>query len=374
MSDPARDHARAELQRALDKIDIETYLDREGVEYRHSFGGSGEQLNLDECPSCGEGGRKTYINAKTGLGNCFHGSCGMKFNKFKLIRAVSGLSGGELDGHIQSLAQEQGWMPKKERVRIVMRELQLPTNVSPLPNQGRNLKYLLERGVTNESCEKFSLSYCDKGYWEAKLSDGSSKWVFYGKRVIIPILDLSSTLVSFQGRDVTGEQEPKYLFPMGYAVAGKHLFNGHAFEDGKTTHVVIGEGAFDAIAIDQAVSGVTGLQHVLAIATFGMHLSGGEDSQLEKFIALRERGLTTVTFMWDGEGKALAYAVTAGMLLRGIGLSVRIASLPSGYDPAQGPDKKPTDPKVVIDAFMRAETLTTLTAARIAMRASAMSK
>lgn len=360
---------RAEIQRALDRIDIETYLDREGVDYQRSFGSSGEQLNLHECPSCGGGGRKTYVNASTGLGNCFHGSCGMKFNKWKLIRAVSGLSGAELDQHIFTVAQDQGWMPKRERVTIVLGELQLPTGVAQLPNAGRNLKYLEDRGVSLESCERFNLMYCHKGFWKATLSDGSEKWIHYGQRVIIPIQDLEGKMVSFQGRDISGVQEPKYLFPSGYAVSGRHLYNGHNFADGVTTHVVIGEGAFDAIAIDQAFREVPGLRHVLPIATFGMHLSAGADSQLEKFISLRERGLEWVTFMWDGEGKALAYAVTAGMLLIGIGLKVRIAFLPAGYDPAQGPDKRPTPPKTVLDAFMKAEPLNRMSAIRIASMA-----
>lgn len=363
----------AELTRLLDKIDVETYLDREGVDYKHSFGGSGEQLNLTDCPACGGGERKTYINARTGLGNCFHGACNVKFNKFKLIRAVSGLSGAELDEHLTSVASEQGWMPKKERATLVLADLQLPSNVDQLPNAGRNLKYLEDRGVTTESCQWFNLGYCHKGYWGYKLSTGEERWVFYGKRVIIPIADLAGKLVSFQGRDVTGEQEPKYLFPVGYAVSGRHLFNANTFEDGVHTHAVVGEGAFDAIAIHQAMAGQPTMRALIALATFGMHLSGGDDSQLDKFIQLRERGLKHVTIMWDGEGKALAYAMTAGMRLKSIGLQVSIAQLPEGYDPAQGPDKRPTPPDLVQRAIFEAKILTPLSAIRLAHAASVMS-
>lgn len=363
---------RVELQRALDEISVETYLDREGVDYVPSYGTKGLQLNLTECPKCGEGGRKTYVNAETGLGNCFHGSCGEKFNKFKLIRAVSGLSGAALDEHIKAVAADQGWMPRKERPELVTGQLKLPTKLFQLPVDGQNLQYLQDRGVSIDSCRWFRLAYCHGGWWKYHLADGTEKFVSYDKRIIIPIADLEGKLVSFQGRDITGEKEPKYLFPVGFAVAGSHLYNGHAFVDGVTTHAVIGEGAFDAIAIHQAMQESTTERHVLAVATFGMHLSGGPDGQVAKFIQLRERGLKAVTFMWDGEGKALAYAVKAGELLRGVGLEVRIARLPAGYDPAQGPDRRPTPVHVVRDAFYKAKVLTKLNAISLAMEAARM--
>ena len=357
---------RAELDKALAKIDAEQYLDREGVEYKPSYGTKGLQLNLDECPACGEGGRKTYINAETGLGNCFHGACGMKFNKFKLIKAVSGLAGPELDSHIAAIAQEQGWMPKKERATIVQAELKMPSKLHPIPIGGtENLQYLQDRGVTIEACRAFDLSYCHGGWWGYKTSDGEERWVSYDKRVVIPIADLDGTLVSFQGRDITGEKLPKYLFPTGYAVAGQHLYNGQNFIDGETTHAIVGEGAFDAIAIHQAIVDSSSCAGMLPIATFGMHLSDGPDGQVAKFLRLKERGLKAITMMWDAEAKATSYAIKMGLKLMGLGFVVRIARLPAGYDPAQGPDKKPTPPAMVRKAIFEAAKLDRLSAIRM---------
>ena len=365
---------RAELQRALDKINIETFLDREAVDYRPSYGTKGLQLNLTECPACGEGGRKTYVNAETGLGNCFHGACGMKFNKFKLLKAVSGLSGADFDNFVKAVAEEQGWMPKKERPELVLADLKLPSKLFPLPVNGQNLQYLQDRGVSLDSCKWFNLAYCHGGWWGYKLDDGTEKWVSYDQRIIIPIADLDGKLVSFQGRDITGEKLPKYLFPIGYAVAGSHLYNAHTFQEGVHTHAVVGEGAFDAIAVHQATDGIPECAAMLALATFGMHLSGGEDGQIAKFIKLHERGLRTITFLWDGESKAMSYAIKCGLLLTGVGFTVRIGRLPAGYDPAQGPDKKPTPPGMVRDAIFNAVKLDRLSAIRLLHEASRMSK
>lgn len=365
------DHA--ELQAALNKIDIEQYLEREGVSFSHSYGTRGLQLNLDECPACSEGGRKTYINAETGLGNCFHGSCGFKFNKFKTILKVSQLGGVELDVHIRAVAEEQGWMPKKVRAEIKQGVLTLPSKMRPIPEGDRHLKYLAERGVTEDACRFFQLTYCHGGWWKYALSDGTEKFVSYDKRVIIPIADLEGELVSFQGRDITGTKLPKYLFPTGFAVAGSHLYNGQNFVEGTHTHAVVGEGAFDAIAIHQALDGHSSCNNMIAVATFGMHLSDGPNGQITKFIRLKERGLKTVTMMWDGERKAMSQAIKAGLQLTGIGLKVQIAHLPPGCDPAQDAKKNPLPSAVVRQAIFKATFLDRLSAIRLLSTAVSIS-
>lgn len=319
-----------DIARALDEIDLETYLDREGCDYTHSYGTRGLQLNLKECPACGEGGRKTYINADSGLGNCFHGACNFKFNKFKLVQKISGLTGRSLDDHIASVSEEQGWVPKKERKLITVDVLKLPSKLRPIPEAGRHLRYLAERGITEDSALAFELKYCHDGWWSYMIGD-EEKWVSYGKRVVIPIAGLDGALVSFQGRDVTGTKSPKYIFPTGFAVAGSHLYNGHNFKD--HVHAVVGEGVFDAIAIYQALQGHSSFRDFIPLATFGMHLSSGPDGQIAKFIELKSRGLRAVTMMWDSESKAMIQAVKSGLQLLSVGLVVLIARLPDGLDP-----------------------------------------
>jgi DNA primase len=350
---------REELKRALAKLDVQSYLDREGVDYKHSYGTNGLQLNLTECPACHEGGRKTYINADTGLGNCFHGSCGFKFNKFWLAKHVSGLAGPALDAHIAAVAEEQGWVPKRARKTITRAELELPSKIHPVPIAGTmNLQYLKDRGITIATAEWFHLSYCNAGWWGYKIED-TQRWVSFDKRIIIPITDLDGKLVSFQGRTVDPEMLPKYLFPVGYAVAGSHLYNGHNFEEGRHRHAVVGEGAFDVFAIHQALEGHDNCSAMLPIATFGMHLSAGPEGQIAKFLRLKERGLTTVTFMWDAEKRATIAAVKAGLQLASLGLTVRLARLPAGKDPNE------VAPEVVRQAIFKAVKLDRLSAIKM---------
>lgn len=357
---------RNEIDAALEKIDVATYLEQAGVDYVESYGTRGLQLNLNDCPVCHAGGRKTYINAETGLGNCFHGSCGFKFNRFKLVKAVSGMSGAELDAHIRSVAQDQGWMPKHKPRAIVKADLQLPSKCVALPIDGKNIAYLAHRGIKAATAGYFHLHYCNGGWWGYKTSEGEERWVKFDARVIIPVMDLDGKMVSFQGRDITGEQEPKYLFPAGYAVAGSHLYNAQNWQNGQHSHLLVGEGAFDTFAIYQAIEGVASCEAMLPTATFGMHLSEGPGGQVEKMLALKERGLRTVTFLWDSERKAMVHAIKQGLKLAGLGLTVRIARLPPGCDPNEVPASE------VVSAIFGAVKLDRLSAIRLMREAVAL--
>lgn len=351
-----------ELQEALDAIDMESWLDREGVEYRSTRGSRGLQLNVKECPVCGTAKWKVYLNAETGLGNCFSGDCESKFNKWSFIKAQLGSSSvREVVEHVKAVAAEQGWQPKV-RATATVREtasLQFPESYA-LPHKGRNLKYLECRGIDADTASYFQLRFCHQGAFEY-LEDGQRVRQDYSRRVIIPICDLDGTLVSFQGRDITGTAERKYLFPPGFASTGSHLYNGQNAKG--AARIVIGEGAFDVMAIKIALDADPALRDVVAIGSFGKHLSeGGDDSQLSKLVRLKELGLREVTFMWDGEKKATQDAVRAALSVRGLGLTARIAFLPRDKDPNE------VAPEVVRQAFWKAEVLSPATAAKIKLR------
>ena len=349
-----------ELQEALDRIDIESWMDREGVRYRVTRGARGVQLNVKECPCCGNSSWKVYINQDSGLGNCFSGDCEKKFNKWSFIKASLGhLQVRDVVEHVKNVAREQGWRPpRKTAVAVNLNtELKLPKSVA-LPVHGRNLKYLENRNISCDIAKYFSLRFSMNGKFDYLDEEGRKRVQDYSKRIIIPVFDLVGDLVSFQGRDITGQAEKKYLFPPGYASTGSHLYNGqnaHGAED-----VVIGEGAFDVMATKIALDGQMDLRSVIPIGSFGKHLShGDDDSQLAKLLTLQEGGLKRVTIMWDGEDKAIEAAIETGLLLRKYGFLARIAVLPKDRDPNEVP------PEVVRNAFWKAETVNEAVAVRL---------
>lgn len=313
----------------LDKLEIDAYLDREGVEYRETRGSKGLQLNLRECPVCGGDKWKVFINAETGLGNCFSGSCEKKYNKYEFIKAHTGLAGRDLMTHIEQVGEEIGWRPPRKTAKTFksdLKDLIIPKSIA-LPHEGRTLKYLEDRGINIEIAKYFRLRYCHKGYFKYMVGD-EERFMPFHKRVIIPVYDEAGKMVSFQGRDITGEAEKKYLFPPGFASTGQYIFNAHNVTDAKC--VVVGEGVFDVMALKIALDQDEGLRDVVPIGTFGKHIS---EEQLLVFEEFKNRGVERVTFMWDGEVKATDDAVDSALKVKALGLKVFIAFLPNGKDP-----------------------------------------
>lgn len=349
----ANDNTISEI---LDRLDMESYLDQEGIDYKRTHGSSGEQLNLMTCPCCGNSKWKVFLNADTGLGNCFSGDCNVKFNKWKFIAAHNGLEGKPLIEYIKSMGVQLGWRPARKvstAVTLDVVELKMPTSY-PIPIEGRNMRYLKNRNISSEIAQYFHLRYCDKGWFVYK-QDGNDRYMKFDSRIIIPIFDLDGKLVSFQGRDITGSAEKKYLFPPGFAVTGKHLYNGHNVT--VTKRVVVGEGAFDVMAMKIALDEDEALRDVIPIGTFGKHLS---EDQMLRFAELKERGVQSVTFMWDSEIGAIDAAITAGNeLKRRYGFEVKIARLPKGCDPNE------VVPQAVRDAYYGALLLTKENAVRL---------
>jgi DNA primase len=205
----------------------------------------------------------------------------------------------------------------------------------PLPFDGKNLAYLDNRGISSEIAAYFHLRYCHDGWFNYEF-EGKRRGMFFGQRVLIPVFDLDGKMVNFQGRDITGTQQPKYQFPPGLPSTGIHLLNGQNVRD--TKRVVVGEGAFDLMAQKIAFDQDPALRDVIPVGTFGKTLSYGDaDTQEAKFRVLKDRGVEEVTMMWDGEVLATQAAVDAGMKLRGLGLRVRVAMLPKDKDPNEVP-------------------------------------
>lgn len=350
-----------ELQEVLDSIDIESWLDGEGVRYRKNRGSSGAQLNVKECPCCGNSNYKVFLNAESGLGNCF--VCEEKFNKWKFIKSYLGVGNKGVIDHCKAVARDMGWRPPQRQsapVELSSQELALPVSIA-LPHGGRNLRYLDNRSITGDIAAYFSLRFSHHGRFDYLDDEGQPRSQDYSNRIIIPIFDLDGQLVSFQGRDITGQAERKYLFPPGFSSTGKHLFNGNNARGAR--RACVGEGVFDVAAIKIALDGDMALRDVAPMGTFGKHLShGDEDSQLAKLMALRAEGLREVTMMWDGEPAAIDAAIETALLLHAVGLTARLAVLPEGCDPNE------VAPAVVRQCFYAARIVTPLSATLMKLR------
>ena len=266
--------------------------------------------------------------------NCF--VCNEPFDKAGFIHHALGQPRWkDTLKHIEETLKQQGWRPKKVvSVAVDDTTVKLPLSF-PLPTpDGQNLQYLEDRGITAELAGFFKLRFCEEGWWNFVKEDGERGGQRFDMRVIIPVFDLDGTLMTFQGRDITGTSDRKYLFPSGLPGTGRFLLNGHNAMRAK--RLVMGEGFMDVASIKKALDEENELRDVGVVGSFGKHLSFGSldgNDQLGRFVQLRDHGLQEVTIMWDGEKAALISALAAAKLLRGIGLKVKIALLPEGRDP-----------------------------------------
>lgn len=352
-----------ELDELLDRVEIEDFLVFEAVDYKVTRGRSGTQLNLRECPRCGGRDWKVYLNAETGLGNCFHGACVGEpgFNKFSYAFNLLGRDYKATINELKSYAQSTGWRPKvkSKPVDEVTSDVTLPPSYE-LPIKGKSLKYLADRGFTPETAEFFGWRFCKEGGYRYTLA-GEQKSQDYSNRVVIPVYDIEGKLVTFQGRSIEPNPLRKYIFPPGLPGAGRYIYNANnavGFDK-----IVMGEGALDVAAIKQAFDEDPTFRDIAPVGSFGKSLSmaesGGDNDQLSDLKKLKAAGLKEITMMWDGEPSTLCAAVDAALELRRYGFKVRVAELPLNCDPNEVPAQ------VVREAFIKAQEVTTISAIKL---------
>lgn len=351
-------------------ISLDDLLSWEALDFKETSGHRGAQLNIRECqnPDCDSEKWKVYANAESGQGNCF--SCGATFNVFSFVRMMLKKRGGnpsnsDVGRYIADVARKLGYRPKrKETVTVAVEEgdVELPFSVA-LPYENGNHPYLEGRGISGEWAKRYHLRFSSFGHNKYQDTKGELIKQSFADRIIIPVYDLNGKLVTFQGRDITGFAEQKYKFAGGLPGTGRYLYQGHVALALKAKHVVMCEGAFDVIPAQIALSMFEQTKGVVAIGSWGKHLTSAADGddQVQAFQRLKRAGLETVTIMWDGEPEAYEAALKAADDLLKIGLTPRIALLPKGKDPNE------VDAVTVVSAYATAKPYTRLSALRMRM-------
>lgn len=339
-------HRADELLKKMEMLDMELYLDQRGLDYRLTTGSSGEQINVRECPRCGGTGWKVYLNRESGLGNCFHGSCVGEpgFNKFSFIKAINEGSGSKTMKEIDLFLRDLGWRPKKipKTYKQQSAYFNLPDS-EEISEGGAAFKYLFRRGFDLLDIEYFNWSFCREG-WFVYNQDGRDRYQAYNGRVLIPIYDENGNLQTFQGRDVTGLAEKKYLFPPGLPGSGRFLYNANNCLGKKI--VILNEGVMDVAWTSKHLE----TRSVGSVGTFGKSLSHGDfregRDQLGILYKLQKMGMKETVIMWDGEHKTIKDALKVARDLENAGLPTTVVRLDHDKDPNE------TSPDDLTDAFL----------------------
>ncbi|MBR2461644.1 MAG: DNA primase [Spirochaetaceae bacterium] len=210
------------------------------------------------------------------------------------------------------------------------------------PEGKQALDYILDRGITLETVQKFQLGYSPanrrwlrvflkgKNYSDEFLDQSglfSKKYPnisFFSHRLMFPICDRQGRVVAFGGRLLAGEG-PKYI-NSGDLVQyqkGKTLYAFHHARQSirKEKAVIFCEGYMDVLAYHQC-----GLTH--AVAPLGTALTMDQVKLVQPFVE-------QVYLSFDTDQAGREATLKAILLCRQADIAVRVIALEGGKDPAE---------------------------------------
>ena len=216
------------------------------------------------------------------------------------------------------------------------------------------LEYLLKRGFTRESIDKFQIGYSlnswdfvykfltkrdfspdlmEKAGLIIKRERDETYFDRFRDRIMFPIFDRNGKTIAFSGRSL-GADEPKYLNSPETVIFNKSkiLYNFHLAKPSirKLQQAVLFEGFADVIAADE--SGVEN-----GVATMGTSLT-------EDHITLIRQNTQSITICFDSDKAGIEAAFRAGNMLTDAGCTIKVAMMADGLDPddyikKNGPEK-----------------------------------
>lgn len=206
------------------------------------------------------------------------------------------------------------------------------------------LDYARSRGLSDDTIQRFHLGYAPdswdalasaarrKGYRDSQLiaaglaaprEDGGC-YDRFRNRLMFPIYDLSGRTIAFGGRALSSEERAKYInspeTPLFDKSSQMYAINWSRDAIRQTRQAIVVEGYLDALIPIQC-----GVHNV--VATLGTALTGRHVRQLAHFA-----GEVVLVFDADQAGAAAAQRALEEFIAQQV--SVRVATIPAGKDPA----------------------------------------
>lgn len=200
--------------------------------------------------------------------------------------------------------------------------------------------YFKNRGLSNETMQKFGLGYSDKfsndlyeylkkqGYTDEMLKESGlvsfderrGGYDKFWNRAMFPIMDVHNRVIGFGGR-VMGEGEPKYLNSPETIIFDKsrNLYGLNVARSSKRPGFILCEGYMDVIALHQA-----GFDN--AVASLGTAFTSGHASLIKRYA--KEAFLS-----FDSDGAGVRAALRAIPILREAGITPKVINMKPYKDP-----------------------------------------
>ena len=208
------------------------------------------------------------------------------------------------------------------------------------PQGERALRYLTDRGLSDETIKRFGLGYAgqysdalyrylkgkgisDQLLKESGLMQVNEKQGMYDKfwnRVMFPIMDANNKVIGFGGR-VMGDGKPKYLNSPETVIFDKsrNLYGLNYARTAKKRFMLVCEGYMDVISMHQA--GFTN-----AVASLGTALTSQHATLLKRYT-------DEVILTYDSDEAGIRAALRAIPLLKEAGISTKVLHMEPYKDP-----------------------------------------
>ncbi|MEB6548066.1 DNA primase [Heyndrickxia sporothermodurans] len=338
-----------EIRQSIDIVDIigeYVHLKKQGRNY---FG---------LCPFHGENTPSFSVSTDKQIYHCF--GCGAGGNVISFLMDIDGLSFQEA---VMKLAEkgkvhlelEKGLNDHTSKTKDTSEEKQMKEAYELLQKfyhhllvnttEGQHaLEYLLGRGFSKDSIEKFQIGYSlpswdftvkwlnkrgfqlpllEKAGLIIKRESDESYFDRFRNRIMFPIQNSKGETIAFAGRAIEKEDQPKYLNSPETILFNKSniLYNYYRAKGfiKKQQQAILFEGFADVISADTA-------EIFNGIATMGTSLT-------EQHVQLIRRMTDSVTICYDSDFAGIEAAYRAGKMLSEQNCNIRIARMPEGLDP-----------------------------------------
>ncbi|MFE8695402.1 DNA primase [Cytobacillus sp. FJAT-53684] len=335
-----------EIRQAVDIVDVVSDYVQLKKQGRNYFG---------LCPFHGENTPSFSVASDKQIYHCF--GCGAGGNAFSFLMDLEGYSFQEaavklaekgnikLDIDASSLTARKSVSPEIGQMleaHELLRKFYHHLLVNTKDGQ-HALEYLLNRGFTMESIDKFQIGYSlnswdfvykfltkrkfpeeviEKAGLIIRREKDGQFFDRFRDRIMFPIFDRNGQTIAFSGRSL-GANEPKYLNSPETVIFNKSkiLYNFHLARPHikKFQQAILFEGFADVIAADRA-----GVEN--GVATMGTSLT-------DEHVSALKRNVQSITICYDSDHAGIEAAQRAGEMLSAAGCQIRVALMPDGMDP-----------------------------------------
>lgn len=288
-------------------FDVLRYLQ----DYKIPYWDSGKNVSYGwigiQCPFCSDQSNHGGVNLEKGYFSCW--LCG-GHSLIKIIRAIEGVSHAEAKKRIEEYQTHSPTTVKRYDDTPPKSDITFPIGTSVIKDQHR--RYLQARGFDpNEILEKYHIL----GTGPVAFTNTDGRKVNYSNRIIIPVI-YQNKVVTYQGRDITGQAKIKYI-PCLKTKEVMHLKSILYNLDNCGDTAVIMEGVLDVWRWGDG-----------GLCTFGIQYTD------EQLLCLLESGIKRVVVIFDFESQAQKQAKKLVSALKLFGISAQNHNL-KDKDPAE---------------------------------------